>query len=70
MGSPLDQALGNLFMCSFENKRFKDCPPDLKLVLYRWYVDDTFVLLSSLDHAEKFKTYLSSQHKLFVRERN
>ena len=62
MGSPLDQALGNLFMCSFENKRFKDCPPDLKLVLYRWYVDDTFVLLSSLDHAEKFKTYLSSQH--------
>ena len=62
MGSPLDQALGNLFMCSFENKWLKDCPPDLKLVFYRWYVDDIFVLLSSLDHAEKFKTYLSSKH--------
>ena len=39
-----------------------DCPHSLKPVFYRRYVDDIFVLLSSLDQAEKFKKYLSSKH--------
>ena len=42
MGSPLGPALANIFMCSFKNKWLKDCPHSLKLVLYRWYVDDIF----------------------------
>lgn len=62
MGSPLDQALGNLFMCSFENKRLKDCPHGFKPVCYRRYCDDIFALFFSFDHAEKFKNYLSSKH--------
>ena len=62
MESPLGSALANIFMCSFENKWFKDCPHSLKPVFYRWYVDGLFVLLSSLDQAEKFKKYLSSKH--------
>ena len=49
-------------MCSFGNKWLKDCPHGLKLVPYRRYVNVIFVLFSSLDHAEKFKWYLSSKH--------
>ena len=64
MGSPLGPALANIFMCSFENKWLKDCPHSLKpkLVFYRQYVDDIFVLFSSLNQVEKFKKYLSSRH--------
>ena len=62
MGSPLGPALANIFMCSFENKWLKDCPHSLKSVLYRRCVDDIFVMFSSLDQAEKFKTYLSFKH--------
>ena len=49
-------------MCSFENKWLRDCPNDFKSVFYRRYVDDIFALLSSPDHADKFKEYLSSKH--------
>ena len=62
MGSPLGPALANIFMCNFENKWLKDCPHSLKSVFYRRYVDDIFVLFSSLGQAEKFKKYLSSKH--------
>ena len=62
MGSPLGPALANIFMCNFENKWLKDCPHSLKPVFYRRYVDDIFVLFSSLDQTEKFKKYLSSKH--------
>ena len=48
MGSPLGPALANIFMCNFENKWLKDCPHSLKPVFYRRYVDDIFVLFSSL----------------------
>ena len=62
MGSPLGPALANIFMCSFENKWFGDCPNDFKLVFYRRYIDYIFVLFSSPDHADKFREYLSSKH--------
>ena len=62
MGSPSGAALANIFMGSFENKWLKDSPHSLKPVFYRRYVDDIFVLFSSLDQAEKFKKYLSSKH--------
>ena len=62
MRSPLGPALANIFMCNFENKWLKDCPHSLKPVFYRRYVDDIFVLFSSLDQAEKFKKYLSSKY--------
>ena len=62
MGSPLGPTLANIFTCSFENKWLQDCSHSLKPVFYRRYVDDIFVLFSSLDQAEKFKKYLSSKH--------
>ena len=62
VGSPLGPALANIFMSSFENKCLKDCPHSLKPVFYRRYVNDIFVLFSSLDQVEKFKKYLSSKY--------
>ena len=56
-------------MCSFESGWLRDCLNDFKSVLYRCYVDD-ILLFCSLDHAHKFKEYLSSKHpNIFFRER-
>ena len=60
MRSSLGPALANIFMCNFENKWLKDCPHSLKPAFHRRYVDDIFVLFSSLDQSEKFKKYLLS----------
>ena len=60
MESPFGPALANIFMCIFEIKWVPDCPNDFKLVFYRRYIDDIFALFSSLDHADKFREYLSS----------
>ena len=49
MGSPLDSAPANIFMCSFANKWLKDCPHSLEPVFYRRYVDDISVFFSSFD---------------------
>ena len=62
MGSPLGPALANIFMRSFESKWLCDCPIDFKPVFYRRYIDEIFLLFSSLDHADKFRQYLSSKH--------
>ena len=68
MRSPLAPNLANVFVCSFEDKQLKDCPLNLKPVFYR-YVEDIFLLLSSLYQAEKFKKYFSSQHPNFWLEK-
>ena len=45
MESPLGPPLANIFiLCSFESKWLRDCTNDFKLVFYRRYVDDTFLL--------------------------
>ena len=62
MGSPLASALAHSFMFSFECRWLRDCPNDFQPVFYRRYVDDIFALSSFLDHAVKFKGYLSSKH--------
>ena len=62
MGSPLGSALANIFTRSFESKWLRDCPNDFKLVFYRRYIDDIFVLLFYPDHADKFNEYLPSKH--------
>ena len=63
MGSPLGPALANIFMCSFESIRLRDCSSDFIPAFYRRYVDNIITLFSSPpDHADKFKEYLSSKH--------
>ena len=63
MGSPLEPTLANVFMCHFENIWLENCPAYFKPILYRWIVDDTFLLCWTKDHVEKFKNYLNKQHK-------
>ena len=62
MGSPLGPHLANIFMSHMEKKWLQNCPIDFKPVLYRRYVDDTFLLFNSRDHVQLFLTYLNSQH--------
>ena len=62
MGSPLGPTLANLFMNYMERKWLEECPLDFKPVLYRRYVDDTFLLFKSLDHVEQFRAYLNAKH--------
>ena len=63
MGFLLGPTLANVFMCHFENIWLENCPSHFKPIVYRRFVDDTFVLFRSKDHVEKFRNYLNKQHK-------
>ena len=39
-----------------------NCPIELKPVIYRGFVDNTFLLFRSKEHIEKFRLYLTCQH--------
>ena len=55
MGSPLRPTLASVFMCHFENIWLENCPAHFKRIIYRRFVDDTFLLFRTKDHVEKFK---------------
>ena len=63
MSSLLGSTLANVFMCHFENIWSESCPSHYRLIVYRRFVDDTFLLFQSKDHVEKFRHYLNKQHK-------
>ena len=63
MGSSLEPTLAKVFMCHFENIWLENCPVHFKPVVYRWFVDDTFLLFQTKDYVEKLKNYLNKQHK-------
>ena len=63
MGSPLGSTLANAFMCHFENIWLENCSANSKPIVYRRFVDDTFLLFRKKDHVEKFKNHLNKQHK-------
>ena len=63
MGGCLSPVLANAFMCIKEREWLNDCPEDIKPVLYRRYVDDTFLLFRNKDHISKFKQYLNNKHR-------
>ena len=62
MGLPLGPTLANIFMCNFESLWLSSCPPEFKPVVYRRYVDDTFVLFRHPSHAPLFLDYINSKH--------
>ena len=62
MGSPLGPLFANIFLAHHEGIWLNDCPPEFKPLLYRRYVDDSFVLFRSAEHAELFLNYLNSKH--------
>ena len=62
MGSPLGATLANIFLCFHEQIWLDNCPIEFKPVIYRRFVDDTFLLFRSKEHIEKFHLYLNCQH--------
>ena len=44
MGSHLGPTLADVFMCHFENHWLENCPSHVKPIVYRRFVDDTFLL--------------------------
>ena len=64
MGSPLELTFANALLYFYEKKWLEQFPDKFKLVYYRRYVDDIFVLLKSRDHLIKFRGYLSKCHPI------
>ena len=62
MGSPLGPTFANIFLYFYEQVWLENCPVEFKPVVYRRYVDDTFLLFRSYEHIEKFRAYLNCQH--------
>ena len=63
MGSPLGPHLANVFLCAKEDIWLTKCPTKFAPTYYIRYMDDTFVMFSSIDHIKKFHKYLNSRHK-------
>ena len=63
MGSSLGPRLSNVFLCYHEKIWLQNCPPEIKPVIYRRYVEYTFLLFHLKHHIENFQNYLNCQHK-------
>ena len=63
IGSSLGPTLANAFLCHCEENLLNECPSQFKLVVYRRYVDDIFVLFNSKEHLKLFVNYMNSKHK-------
>ena len=62
MGNPLGPTLANAFLSHYEVKWLNECPYEFKPLLYRRYVDDTFVVFRSKEQVNLFLQYLNSKH--------
>ena len=62
IGLPIRTTFTNIFFGYFEETLLKSCPYEFKPVIYKRYVDGTFLLFESKDHIEKFRCYLNFQH--------
>ena len=63
MGSTLGPTLANDFLCYHEKTWLQNRPFEFKPVIYRRYIDDTFLPFCSKHHIKKFQNYLNHQHK-------
>ena len=62
MGSPLSATLANVFLTHHEKLWLDECPPEFKPIIYKRYVDDTFVVFRHKDHIPLFFSYINSKH--------
>ena len=63
MGLPLGPTFANIFLCYWEKIWLRDCPKEFKPILYKRYLDDTFLVFNNLDQIDKFLQYLNNQHQ-------
>ena len=49
-------------MFHYEKQWLRDRPPEFKPLLYRRYVEDTFLLFNDASQVERFLTYFNSRH--------
>ena len=62
MGSPCGPTLANIFLCYYENIWLEECPTMFKPIIYKRYVDDTFLLFKDVNHVNLFLDYVNSKH--------
>ena len=62
MGLPLSPIFANIFLNFHECNWLRDCPLEFKPLIYKRYVDDTFIKFRNYSHAPLFLDYLNSQH--------
>ena len=62
MGLSLGPTTATIFLSLYEMKWLDQCPNEFRLVFYRRYVDDIFVLFESAEHLLKFHAYLNTRH--------
>ena len=62
MGNSISAVLANIFMSHHEQIWLDNCPIEFKPVMYRRYVDDTFLLFRNANHVKTFQDYLNKQH--------
>ena len=63
MGNPVSATFANIFMCHHEEKWLTNCPNEFKPLLYKRYVDDTFLIFEKEEHITPFFNYLNAQHE-------
>ena len=61
-GSPVGPTFVHAFLVYFEKSWLQDCPSDFKPHYYRRYVDDIFVLFTSLEHLEVFGNFRNGRN--------
>jgi hypothetical protein len=62
MGGCVSPTLANIFLSHLEQQWMDDCPHLFKPVLYRRYVDDTFLLFRDERHIDLFLNYVNGKH--------
>ena len=62
MSSSLGPIFANLFLCYYEKLWRERCPLHFKPIMFRRYVDDTFLMFKEEKHAQLFFEYLNAQH--------
>ena len=62
MGNPVSATFANIFMSFHEQKWLSSCPQEFKPLIYKRYVDDTFLIFEKDEHIVPFFNYLNAQH--------
>ena len=63
MGNPISVTFANIFMSHHEKQWLANCPREFKPIIYRRYVDDTFMIFEKEEQINLFYEYLNKQHQ-------